>query len=190
MQIIKGIALTFSLLISMNAHALMFNFNDADDGSANFSITSEGITYTFSNPSADSTFSINNNELLFGDRPGSASVDMTSFELTVDMNAILNTYQVGNNGTANGGVFSIADTNSTLISGLDGHPAFNTPIDIVPDLMLLVGETYTFTYTPNNGTSITGLSGFDVTPSAVPVPAAVWLFGSALLGLSRFKKKT
>jgi hypothetical protein len=33
------------------------------------------------------------------------------------------------------------------------------------------------------------LSSFDVTTSAVPIPAAIWLFGSALAGLGWFRRK-
>lgn len=35
---------------------------------------------------------------------------------------------------------------------------------------------------------VAGLQGVTVTPSEVPVPAAAWLFGSALLGLSQLKR--
>lgn len=54
------------------------------------------------------------------------------------------------------------------------------------------GGTYTATYAavvPNDGTTNFGNVNYTlnlqgtITPSAVPVPAAVWLFGSGLLGL-------
>ncbi len=189
MNNLKGLIVFTLLIFATNVSALAINFSNTNDGFASFTLSSEGINYTFSNPSADTTFSISNNELLFGNRNGANAVDMTSFNLTVDMNTVLNSYAVGNNATANGGSFSIVG-GSTNVSGLDGSPGFTpTSVDITPNILLSAGQTYTFSYTPNNGTSITGLSGFDATPSAVPVPAAVWLLGSALIGLSRFRRK-
>ena len=40
-----------------------------------------------------------------------------------------------------------------------------------------------------SGNVVSGLIEASVLPSEVPVPAAVWLFGSGLLGLSGFKRK-
>ncbi len=39
---------------------------------------------------------------------------------------------------------------------------------------------------PSYGNLITGVS---LTPAAVPIPATIWLFGSALMGLGAFRKK-
>ncbi|GAB6906868.1 exported hypothetical protein [Desulfosarcina cetonica] len=95
--------------------------------------------------------------------------------------------------------------------GLDGYTFF----DIDPDLWLAVGETYVFEIVgtgmitrdpylgdpyPNGGLYYQG--GFyagddavfrtyydDAATSSVPVPAAVWLLGSSLLGLMGVKRK-
>lgn len=182
-------ALIFGSLVfaSASANAAFVGFNNGDNGSASFNLVSEGITYTFSNPSADTSFSISNNELLFGKRQGANAVNMTSFKLTVSMDAILSAYSIGNNGTANGGTFSIADGSGTIVSGLDGAAPFGSK-DINPDITLLASQMYTFTYSlANPSNSITGLTGLNVAP--VPIPAAVWLLGSALIGLCGIRRK-
>ena len=40
-----------------------------------------------------------------------------------------------------------------------------------------------------NGSSLGSSTSFTATPSAVPIPAAAWLFGSALVGLAGIKRK-
>jgi hypothetical protein len=40
-----------------------------------------------------------------------------------------------------------------------------------------------------NGDVCKGISNVEITFSEVPVPAAAWLFGSALVGLMGFKRK-
>jgi len=200
MKLYKQTILLFALsFASASSNALQVNFNNADDNKTTFDLISQGVTYTFFNPdSTDTRFSILNNELLFGTRNGvnngtgpttsGGAVDMKLFKLSVDINTVLSGYLVGNNGTQNGGSFSIADTGGMIVTGLPGGPPFNTIRDIA-DIQLLAGETYTFTYNSANGAnSITGLAGFDVAP--VPVPAAVWLLGSALAGLICTRRKT
>ena len=56
------------------------------------------------------------------------------------------------------------------------------------DNPVAVGDIVTFTiYTDN--TEDQGFFGMCFQPSAVPIPSAVWLFGSALLGLVGIRKK-
>lgn len=57
--------------------------------------------------------------------------------------------------------------------------SFSYVSDIDP---LIPGDAYNISFTTSAGTKITGeILGVDLAP--VPVPAAVWLFGSGLLGL-------
>ena len=56
------------------------------------------------------------------------------------------------------------------------------------DILMIRSVTGTFT------SLITDVSGtmsitYDYTPNPVPLPAAVWLFGTALLGLFGFSKR-
>lgn len=186
-------ALIFGSLVfaSASANAALVGFNNGDNGLASFALVFDGITYTFANPSADSTFTIQSNQLLFGTPPGASTTpNLTQFTLTVTGgDALLSGYQTGNQ-TASGDKFNITGPNTNnLYDNLQGSTAslnaFITP------LVLLNGQTYTFDYllaanNPPTG-GITGLGGIDVAP--VPIPAAVWLLGSALIGLGSIRRK-
>ena len=174
-------------LTSYHAHALLVSFNDANDGQSSFSLVSDGLTYTFQNPTnSDTSFTLDSNQLLFGSRSqGNSPVDMLQFELVVSGgDGVFSGYTTGSE-TTSGDVFSITGPNTNnLFDTLSGSTA---SLSFTSSLMLLQNQVYTFTYdlTANNptGTGVTGFSAFDLSPSPVPVPAAVWLFGSALLGL-------
>lgn len=185
-------ALIFGSLVfvSAGANAAIVSFNNGDNGSASFALVSEGITYTFSNPSADSTFTIQSNQLLFGIPPGGSPPSLTQFTLTASGgDGLLSGYQTGNQ-TASGDKFNITGPNTNnQYNNLQGNTAsLNT---FLTPLVLLNGQTYTFDYLldANNPADrgITGLGGIVVAP--VPIPAAVWLLGSALIGLGSIRRK-
>ncbi len=54
--------------------------------------------------------------------------------------------------------------------------------------LINVWNTFSTGYT-DNGQSGSSASGFTLTPSAVPIPAAIWMFGSALVGLVGFGRR-
>lgn len=73
----------------------------------------------------------------------------------------------------------------SFLTGSTNHDFTSTPLNSTFNLLLAAGS-YFFGLVPTHG----GANGFTasldadpIPPSNVPVPAAVWLFGSALLGL-------
>lgn len=192
-KILHKVSLAAFLLSTQTAHATLMSFTDTDDGSTSFSIASEGINYTFQAPGTDGNFQIDSNSLIFGQKTNGNSnshFNVTTFQLTVDANALFNGYNVSGVNTSNrAGLFDITGSNQgSLASGLTGATtSFASPIS------LFVGETYTFLYDLNSGNgnySSINFSGFDVSAiSAVPIPAAVWLFGSSLLGIICMRRK-
>ncbi|MEW8337308.1 MAG: hypothetical protein AB2558_00835 [Candidatus Thiodiazotropha sp.] len=81
----------------------------------------------------------------------------------------------------------ILDVSSFTVTSGGFTATFDDLTSHVFSLGNLVADTYTLTF---NGTS-NGFAGavYDVTVSAVPVPAAVWLFGSALVGFATFSAR-
>jgi hypothetical protein len=73
---------------------------------------------------------------------------------------------------------SFTTTSSTASSISFGFPTRETAPESVDST---IGILITFSLT--DGDSVAFTSNFDVQPAPVPVPAAVWLFGSGLLGL-------
>ena len=107
-------------------------------------------------------------------------------------------------GTSGGGctvddsIATLGDFDATFNSGTGAHSgflslgrngsiAFNLTmlVSLVDPIFLYIGEV------GNNGEALIGAVEISDIPSAVPVPAAVWLFGTALLGfvgMSRRRK--
>ncbi len=196
---LKLLALYCLVLFTPSSFAVAINFNDGlHDGQSSFSILSGGLTYTFQNPSStDTTFTVDSNQLLFGlFNGGNSPVNMNQFELVVSGgDGLLAGY--GTSTETNGAdAFSITGSNTNNgYNNLDGSTASASVVFTTP-LTLLENQIYTFTYdiTFANPTAqgVTGFGSFDVspaTPSAVPIPAAVWLFGSALMGLVGLRKR-
>jgi hypothetical protein len=71
------------------------------------------------------------------------------------------------------GTFNFVTLNFTAIAGTPG-----TAVDLTVDVLNPFVNAVTFAEIP-----VDTLNGATVTVGAVPVPAAVWLFGSGLLGL-------
>jgi hypothetical protein len=103
------------------------------------------------------------------------------------------------------GVIDASATNLPFIGGVPGHWAASYPAQTTTGLQLVPGTTalpglwdqIAESATFNNGVSALTLlgqtSGFflegDITLTAVPVPGAAWLFGSAVLGLAGAARK-
>lgn len=155
------------------------------------------------------TVSINFNSLPQGDISSGDSVAINSFTtLSTDGFASIGSSIFGGDaitiGAAGNSVFFVFDTSAVAVSNvtLSGR-SNNAPVDIAA--FDLNGSEVDFFQTDNNWTSavsvssLTPISAIDVllleseisslsityeTVSAVPVPAAVWLFGSGLIGLA------
>jgi len=88
----------------------------------------------------------------------------------------------------------LQDGNPFLVPGADGT-ANNTVSLVFPNLaagsyIVFVGGTVYANQGSVANTAARGLGGvLTITPTAVPVPPAVWLFGSALAGLAGFRRK-
>lgn len=73
----------------------------------------------------------------------------------------------------------------SFLSGSTHYEFSSTPTNSTFNLLLAAGS-YFFGLVPSNGGAYGFTASLDadpIPPSNVPVPAAVWLFGSALLGL-------
>lgn len=79
------------------------------------------------------------------------------------------------------------DTTNTAVTGfsLPGTPPILALFEAAPGILQIQISTE-----PGRYTSGLGLSIDSITASVVAVPAAVWLFGSALIGLVRFGKRS
>ncbi len=85
-----------------------------------------------------------------------------------------------------------ADTISLAASNGNTSTLSNGPLFATTGAFNLsgLGQLTSLTITGASFTSVFSLRGMDVTPvSSVPVPAAAWLFGSGLLGLSGFARR-
>ncbi|MFK8068737.1 MAG: VPLPA-CTERM sorting domain-containing protein [Gammaproteobacteria bacterium] len=206
-NLIKIITTPLLFVVSFSANAILFDFSGVADGDYNvgdsaLTFSDSGITYTLSAPSTSSFFRFDNGQLLFGaNTNGNAAsqFNLTSFNLIVTGgDAQLLGYSTGNE-TVSGDIFTITGSNTNNnYDDLDGSTVSANAV-FPTALTLTENAIYNFTYDlSNNGTDngnnatngVTGLSALsvDIAPSAVPVPAAVWLFGSALLGLAGFKR--
>lgn len=88
---------------------------------------------------------------------------------------VLATLQIINDPTTSGGVLQVVsfDGRVSAINQAASEPAYIGSPDSLPGNRMLVGPF------PNQ----TPAFGGTLTPAPIPVPAAVWLFGSGLLGL-------
>ena len=101
-------------------------------------------------------------------------------------------------GTSNVGGSGVTDTTGLTVDGTDatgGNLAFTSAAGTGQQATLAV-DFDTMTWVAYNGVGTSGLgmnfavgAGNLTAPSAVPVPAAAWLFGSALVGLAGVGRK-
>ena len=199
-KLIKILISPLLLGISVSANALLFDFSTVADGDYNtgdpvLAFTDSGITYTLSAPSTSGFFRFGSGQLLFGTPPPATGYNLTSFHLVVTGgDGLLFGYETGSE-TITGDTFNITGSNtSNSYDNLDGSTASNSVL-FPTELTLLENQTYTFSYDltanlPNNSgvTGFTALTVADAT-NVVPVPAAVWLFGSALMGLVGIRRR-
>lgn len=92
--------------------------------------------------------------------------------------------------------FELQGLNSTTVSSLAGFQASDTPLTLTE--ALFNGTASTLYFAGSNGTSSSSISGFitslslKATPplSAVPIPAALWLFITGLVAVFGLKPRT
>lgn len=130
---------------------------------AAFTLSDEGVNFTFSDPTGGSPFTIEGGSFLFGVDFIDRNPAITRFKLAVSQNVVLNGYSLDSNTTVNGGTFDIELVGgSLLVDDADGSSnnsltqLFST-VSTDP-LQLLAGETYLFSYLfASGGKSVTVL---------------------------------
>lgn len=92
--------------------------------------------------------------------------------------------------------FALQGLNSTTVASLAGFQASDTPLTLAD--ALFSGSNSTLFFGGSNGTASSSISGFitslslQATPplSAVPIPAALWLFITGLVAVFGLKRRT
>jgi hypothetical protein len=179
------IGLTFSLV----SNAATFSLAGLEDGSTTYNKSNDGLVMTISSlPSGDVLKNgIDNFDGLdFGGIDlGSMFFSTSSFNLSFDESVYLHSFTIFETaGPWDDSVsFSIsgAGVNTGTISNGRPETVFESE-----SLLFLGGENYTFTYLAGD---MIAIKSFEATAAVVPIPAAAWLFGSALIGLAGIKRK-
>jgi hypothetical protein len=160
-----------------------------------YAVTADGITYTLENPN-DNNFIVHITGInTIGDTEGGrASVNAFAFS-TTGFNIT--------GGTTPGGTFLVGGLNSTGCNGSGGFFCFDVNIPVagstldIPfhlDSTNLAGWAAATAFkidwigSKNNYDLVSAPFGVN-TPSDVPIPGAVWLFGGALTGLALLRRK-
>ena len=142
--------------------AWTWDFNPTTFNSPNGTVTIENTTAFFGNvwTAHDVTFS--DNGASYGPADGAGQVNML-FDWSVNVNIpVTSDWDVTATGNANGDTAAVAVNGAVITAASPAFPGFQ-PF-----------------FTGNLTKSVTHTDG---PPPAVPVPAAVWLFGSGLVGL-------
>jgi hypothetical protein len=140
--------------------------------------------------------------VVFSSNIGTANNATLSNQKLTNLDTFLTGFQ-GSVGQSNGGLFPLLSSTETTAAAwtsdqAEGSATSKYGMIGAPDINNVDGSAYQlFGFTGNNSTStlqsyILGTASLDVngnltltgnTTSAVPLPAAVWLFGSGLMGL-------
>lgn len=209
-RIVSSALLGLGLVMAISVNAAVFDFTAIADGDgsygpdgrehgmSSFTFAKDGLSVTttgFNTTTSDSYFAyldagnagLGVCQQLNGDddqcKVGSDD-NVTydeSLKLVFDQSVTISetTFQNGQHGTTFTGNFDLS-VDGVMITGLTLTNIFSTP---------LTGTEFIFSSQSIGGA--TGeqfyISSLDVTP--VPVPAAVWMFGSGLIGLGRFARR-
>lgn len=170
--------------------ATTFSLLGVQDGTTSYSVTADGITMIVDSP-APSTLSRvdvqNIDGLQFGQVNGVVT-PLQSFDISFDATVMVSSYFVEYE-LASGGapIFSVEGdgvlSTGNVGNGYQTERQFNNS-----PLKFLAGEAYTFFLEEPILDGQSFIMG-NIKASAVPVPAAAWLFGSALIGLAGIKRK-
>ena len=155
--------------------------NDGD------TVIAGGITLLFSNVLAlggGGAITVDDAGIFFGDLDtyaGSFDVEFSGGEFNIDQ------YSVGFHNPGATGGFSIAGSNGTSGSNdMSTVGIFAFDMGAIP--VITNGGTYTFMHTINVG-NLSQLNSLELSVAAVPLPGAVWLMGSALLGMIGYSRR-
>jgi hypothetical protein len=181
----KILPFTLLCILSANAYSMSFSLRDVVDQSASYSVTVNDVTMTVDSPQPGllSNFPDGVEGLDFG-LVSTSGLELTSFDLSFDTDMFVTGYVtsfiLGDpvfdiEGT---GVLSLNNSFCCLPQLFNGEP-----------LLFLAGENYTFSVQSPRELEAVTFGSIEASVSTVPIPAAAWLFGSALLGLGAVKRK-
>jgi len=189
------------LLFSNISNAVTIDFNTLVSGSTSFGFDSDGdfiddVIFSTTDPSGFNTVGPGSNQS-FINEPGLEGTTALSPDLRVDFlnGAVTNLsfgFAVDTFGSGVDGVsFSIFDSSDTLLNSTFQFGNYSLPSSSFPegfvDLSFLGIASYAIFDFSNNSAPRYIIDDFTLSP--VPVPAAAWLFGSALLGFFGFSRK-
>jgi len=200
------------LLFSNISNAVTIDFNTLVSGSTSFGFDSDGdfiddVIFSTTDPSGFNTVGPGSNQS-FINEPGLEGSTTLSPDLRVDFlnGAVTNLsfgFAVDNAVDGGDGVtFSIFDSSDTLLNSVyqsgnytlaDGTNPSSFPEGFVESSFLGIASYAIFDFSNNYASryiidDFTGTFGSTEDISPVPVPAAAWLFGSALLGFFGFSR--
>jgi hypothetical protein len=161
------------------------------------------VTITFNDPGLSESFQRDTNSLETQGYIFSAGLDSPFFDIAPDSDPFLVLF-----GSETGETLSITEASGSTFS-LSSLEFYSPAVEAISFIGYLEGggtvqlglisgsspETFNFDGSWSNLTGIdvyTGATGFqldNIVVTAVPVPAAVWLFGSALAGLGWMRRK-
>jgi len=215
MKIVNILLVTFfstTMLISNTALSAVVDFNTLTSGSTSFSVDGDGdfiddVIFSTTDPSGFNTAGPGSNQSFISE-PGLEGTTLLSPDLRVDfLNGAVTSLSFGFAVSGfTGGVdsvgFSVFDSNDMLLDSILVLADFTLPNGVNPstfpeglvDLSFLGLASYAlFDFSANEATrfiidDFSGTFGSTENISAVPLPAAFWLFGSGLIGLFGFMK--
>jgi len=209
-----SIALFSIVLLTSNiSNAATIDFNAVISGSTSFGFDGDGDTvddviFSTTDPSGFNTAGPGPNQS-FINEPGLEGTNLLSPDLRVDFlnGAVTNLnfgfavsgFQSG----ADGVTFSIFDSNDVILNSIfqsaditfpDGVNPSDFPEGFVNLNFMGIASYALFDFSSNEANrfiidDFSGTFGSTENISAVPVPAAFWLFGSALIGLFGFSRR-
>jgi hypothetical protein len=171
------------LFVSVSANATLFSLTGVIDQSDSFSVSVNGITMTIDNPSPYglSNFTDDADGLDFGDATPLVGEPWILRSFDVSFSQMMSLTSLSNAVTLETVQYSIFGDGVASTGNVLSNSAFNGG-----PLLFKAGERYTFSNEapPGSVGVITGINA-----SSVPIPAAAWLLGSALLGLGVLKRR-
>lgn len=191
------ISATFLLILPLVSNAAVFSVENIPLYSNEYSTTVNGVTMTIDSPApsslAESDGSVNGlSSSLYVGQLSFTGLRLTSFDIRFDQTVSVESFTSLGTWITGEVAFSIAGEGAysegivPVKFGAEGEATQEIEINGGP-LIFLADQRYTFSDTTAGGDRSFVLGA--ITTSAVPIPAAAWLFGSALIGLVGLKRK-
>ncbi len=197
MKLSATVALTIAISsFSANSMATVIDFSGLANGQGSSDYTADGVTATISNPTNYSggltTFASDYDGLGFRLTDdwfyAAGHTDIDTFDISFTKDVTIDQFVI-DYAESNGSVgFSISGSNGTsafLDISNPGTYSFNS--GSIPQFLASQNYTFNFTATGDRLSQIAQLHFTEV--SNVPVPAAVWLFASGLIGFLGMRKR-